>query len=138
MHIAELVCMYTWSTPKAPTAIRVSHPDLGYCLALMQTQRHRLEVCADPCSGRVGGRQSREGLRQIAPANCICGAKKWSALWGSMVVVLTIGVFSSKSFWGPLWNRSPGTLVIPIVWLIPIAPVLFCSWPSQLFSLWMV
>ena len=76
MHIAELVCMYTWSTPKAPTAIRVSHPDLGYCLALMQTQRHRLEVCADPCSGRVGGRQSREGLRQIAPANCICGAKK--------------------------------------------------------------
>lgn len=84
--VRTAVCMYTGSTPKAHTAIRVSHPDRGYCLALMQTQRHRLEACADPCSGRVGGRESRERLRQIAPANCICGAKR---------IVSSVGVYGS-------------------------------------------
>ena len=54
-----------------------------------------------------------------------------------MVAMLTFGVFSSKSFWGPLWNRSLGTTVTPVVWLTPTAPVLLCSWLSQLFSLWM-
>ena len=62
----------------------------------------------------------------------ICEAKNGQLCRGSMVAVLAIGFFSSESFWGPLWSRSLGTMVIPTVWLIPVAPVLLpCSWPSR-------
>lgn len=59
-------------------------------------------------------------------------AKNGQLCRASMVAVLATGFFSSESFWGPLRSRSLGTVVIPTVWLIPIAPVLLpCSWPSR-------
>lgn len=110
----------------AHSVVGVSHGGQGWHFACAH-QRVELAAVVGPRLWQQVERGSKERLRWLASVNVKpCGEKTSvvKSARGSAMVVLSVGVFSNKSCWDPPHSRPLGTVVIPIIWLVLVAPVL--------------